>query len=284
MWFSDVWSTSHFIYSFKTTENRQILIPRELFVVVAFWFVGVRHITWVIFDTVVFFSAFSGTLDCSSFILKYLNLFAPSCCYREVIFIWISLTCFRPKVKRFERPRRSFNISKCVSSMGLIFIQAENAYANGTHTSIVVSPWCVPVSLPLSLWQVSQSRLAFLELRSIFNRVAPLPDGPAIYGPERGQGWKWPGARGWRNVSDDRMMDECGAKMREPAMEESRGMGETWRLLRTKEMRVEGGGRQVFITLSARSVFFFFTDQLWRSEECEMLWLHDDSSLIGGFS
>lgn len=106
-----------------------------------------------------------------------------------------------------------------------------------------------------SLWQVSQSHLAFLELQSIFNRVAPLPDGPAIYGPECGQGWKWPGARGWRNVSDDRMMDECGAKMRELAMEESRGMGETWRLLRTKEVRVEGA--RVFITLSAWSFFFF---------------------------
>lgn len=70
--------------------------------------------------------------------------------------------------------------------MGLLFIQAENAYANATHTSIVVSPWCVPVSLPLSLRQVCQSRLAFLELQSIFNRVAPRPDGPAMYGPERG--------------------------------------------------------------------------------------------------
>lgn len=138
--------------------------------------------------------------------------------------------------------------------MGLIFIQAENAYANATHTSIVVSPWCVPVSLPLSLWQVCHSRLAFLELQSIFNCVAPLPDGPAIYGPERGQGWKWPGARGWRNVSDDRMMDECGAKMREAAMEESRGMGETWRVLRTKE--VGGGGKCLSPSLLGVSFFF----------------------------
>lgn len=140
--------------------------------------------------------------------------------------------------------------------MGLIVIQAENAYANATHTSIVVSPWCVPVSLPLSLWQVRQSRLAFLELQSIFNCVAPLPDGPAIYGPERGQGWKWPGARGWRNVSDDRMIDECGAKMREAAMEESRGMGETWRLLRTKDVRVEGQGDKCLSPSLLRGFFF----------------------------
>lgn len=46
---------------------------------------------------------------------------------------------------------------------------------------IVVSPWCI------SLWQVSWRCLAFLEPQSIFNRVAPLPDGPAIYGLERGQ-------------------------------------------------------------------------------------------------
>lgn len=65
--------------------------------------------------------------------------------------------------------------------MGLHFAFAENAYANGTHMPIVVSPWCI------SLWQVSWRRLAFSELQSIFNRVAPLPDGPAIYGPERGQ-------------------------------------------------------------------------------------------------
>lgn len=49
------------------------------------------------------------------------------------------------------------------------------------HVPIVVSPCCI------SLWQVSWRRLVFLEPQSIFNRVAPLPDGPAIYGPERGQ-------------------------------------------------------------------------------------------------
>lgn len=115
------------------------------------------------------------------------------------------------------------------------------------------------LSLPLSLWQVCLSRLAFLELQSIFNCVAPRPDGPAIYGPERGQGWKWPGAPGRRNVSDDRMMDECGAKMREAAMEESRGMGETWRLLRTKEVCVvvvEGGGKCLSPSLLGVSFFF----------------------------
>lgn len=215
-------------------------------------------------------SVFSGALDCSSFILKYLNLFAPSFCYREALFIWISLTCFRPKVKRFEGPRQSFNISKCVSSMGLIFIQAENAYANGTHTSFVVSPWCVPVSLPLSLWQVSQSRLAFLELQSIFNRVAPLPDGPAIYGPERGQGWKWPGARGWRNVSDDRMMDECGAKMREPRYGGVERDGSDLEVVEDKRSEVGGGGDKC-LSPSLLGVSFFSLLTSWdgvRSVRC----------------
>lgn len=38
-----------------------------------------------------------------------------------------------------------------------------------------------------SICQVRWRSLAFLELQSIFNPVAPLPDGPAIYGPESGQ-------------------------------------------------------------------------------------------------
>lgn len=50
------------------------------------------------------------------------------------------------------------------------------------------------------------------------------------------------------------MMDECGAKMREAAMEESRGMGETWRLLRTKEV---GGDKCLSPPLLGVSFFFF---------------------------
>lgn len=48
------------------------------------------------------------------------------------------------------------------------------------------------LSLSLSLCvsgpsgRLARRHLAFLELGSIFNRVAPLPDGPAIYGPDRG--------------------------------------------------------------------------------------------------
>lgn len=63
-------------------------------------------------------------------------------------------------------------------------------------------------------------------------------------------------------------------------MEESRGMGKTWRLLRTKM-------NQVFITVSGFASFFlsFQTDQLRRGDECDMLrpW-RPDPSLVGGFS
>lgn len=85
---------------------------------------------------------------------------------------------------------RSFPNVTSLTDCLILFIQAENAYA-GRHMAIVVSPWCIPLSLSLSLalWpsgRLAWRRLAFLELGSIFNRVAPLPDGPAIYGPERG--------------------------------------------------------------------------------------------------
>lgn len=65
-------------------------------------------------------------------------------------------------------------------------------------------------------------------------------------------------------------------------------MGETWRLLRTKK---NPSARRVFITVSGfdsffHLFFFFQTDQLRRSDECDMLRpLRLDSSLVvGGLS
>lgn len=75
----------------------------------------------------------------------------------------------------------------------LIFIRtvAENAYANETETDDYMCPLLCALDPLFSLWQVSWQSLAFSELQSIFNPVAPLPDEPAIYGPELGQaGWE----------------------------------------------------------------------------------------------
>lgn len=72
-----------------------------------------------------------------------------------------------------------------------------------THGHCCVSMVHPSLSLSLALWpsgRLAWRRLAFLELGSIFNRVAPLPDGPAIYGPERGarlELTECTGRRGW---------------------------------------------------------------------------------------
>lgn len=111
------------------------------------------------------------------------------------------------------------------------------------HMSIVVSPWCS------SIRQVSWRRLIFLEPRSIFNRVAPLPDGPAIYGPERGQ----PGNDWMRGVGETAAM--TGWWM---SVERDEGVhcGEVER----DERELRGN-----LCLLARCLCFI--DQLWQSEE-----------------
>lgn len=81
-------------------------------------------------------------------------------------------------------------------------------------------PSCVCVCVLTNLWQVCRRRLAFSALQSIFNPVAPLPDGPAIYGND----WVHMGRGG---CGGERRMDQCRgeAEGKESERESER---ETW--------------------------------------------------------
>lgn len=122
-----------------------------------------------------------------------------------------------------KKAKPNFNIS-AYTAWTVYFIEYSQ-YANGGQMLIIVSPWCI------SHWQVSWRSLAPAQLRSIFNQVSPLPDGPAIYGPER----RRPGSVWQGQERRPRWQEGRGAlsRMREPALEEWGEIRETLKVWRT---------------------------------------------------
>ena len=147
------------------------------------------------------------------------------------------------------------------------------------HVPIVVCVGPPSSASSISLWQVSWRSLAFLELQSIFNPVAPLPDGPAIYGPESRAGGEWLSAQGLETQQRWQHDGWVLSKMRESTMERERERDRQ----RDREREVEDRRAQwqPVSTLFPR----VFIDQLWlssaeRCSSCMFSWFAFEESVL----
>lgn len=143
----------------------------------------------------------------------------------------------------------------------VLFVQGYSIHLSPFVSSLSCSFLCVLRAIRmfnmLHVWYYASLFWGQLEasgiLQSIFNPVGPLPDGPAMYGPELGV---W----GWRQSSDDRMMDECWSKMEGCHYEEVQR--ETWR---TRELGDNECLSATFLMTRDKHCFFWIFIA-WKTE------------------